>query len=390
MALNFTPSLQPVNQEDNGVITTTAVPIPQAQNVEVIEPETFNIALTKSQLQEQIINSDEIDKLTSQINVNDPNSIVKFGGPVAEEISKASDQVLKSMNINQVNDTGKLMTNLAAIMNQFDSKELVDEEGFFKKMFSNAKKELDKILGKYQTMGSEIDKIYVQLKGYEKEIGEANVKLETMFKANINYYQELLKYILAGEQGVKELDSYIADYQAKLNANPNDATIRMDLNNLQQVREILDQRVMDLKIAENVAMQTVPMLKTMQFSNLNLIRKINSSFIITMPVFKQSLAQAVMLKRQRVQADAMKALDEKTNEMLLKNAENTVFQSKMTAQLASGSSIQVETLEKTWQTIVTGIEETKQIQEQAKIKRQEDAKRLEKLKEDFKNKMHTL
>lgn len=257
-------------------------------------------------------------------------------------------------------------------------------------MFSNAKKELDKILGKYQTMGSEIDKIYVQLKGYEKEIGEANVKLETMFKANINYYQELLKYILAGEQGVKELDSYIADYQAKLDANPNDATIRMDLNNLQQVREILDQRVMDLKIAENVAMQTVPMLKTMQFSNLNLIRKINSSFIITMPVFKQSLAQAVMLKRQRVQADAMKALDEKTNEMLLKNAENTVFQSKMTAQLASGSSIQVETLEKTWQTIVTGIEETKQIQEQAKIKRQEDAKRLEKLKEDFKNKMHTL
>jgi uncharacterized protein YaaN involved in tellurite resistance len=390
MALNFTPSLQPVNQEDNSVIATTAAPIPQAQNVEVIEPETFNIALTKSQLQEQIINSDEIDKLTSQINVNDPNSIVKFGGPVAEEISKASDQVLKSMNINQVNDTGKLMTNLAAIMNQFDSKELVEEEGFFKKMFSNAKKELDKILGKYQTMGSEIDKIYVQLKGYEKEIGEANVKLETMFKANINYYQELLKYILAGEQGVKELDSYIADYQAKLDANPNDATIRMDLNNLQQVREILDQRVMDLKIAENVAMQTVPMLKTMQFSNLNLIRKINSSFIITMPVFKQSLAQAVMLKRQRVQADAMKALDEKTNEMLLKNAENTVFQSKMTAQLASGSSIQVETLEKTWQTIVTGIEETKQIQEQAKIKRQEDAKRLEKLKEDFKNKMHTL
>lgn len=389
MALNFKPSLQPVNQEDNGVISTTAA-IPQAQNVEVIEPETFNIALTKSQLQEQIINSDEIDKLTSQINVNDPNSIVKFGGPVAEEISKASDQVLKSMNINQVNDTGKLMTNLAAIMNQFDSKELVEEEGFFKKMFSNAKKELDKILGKYQTMGSEIDKIYVQLKGYEKEIGEANVKLETMFKANINYYQELLKYILAGEQGVKELDSYIADYQAKLDANPNDATIRMDLNNLQQVREILDQRVMDLKIAENVAMQTVPMLKTMQFSNLNLIRKINSSFIITMPVFKQSLAQAVMLKRQRVQADAMKALDEKTNEMLLKNAENTVFQSKMTAQLASGSSIQVETLEKTWQTIVTGIEETKQIQEQAKIKRQEDAKRLEKLKEDFKNKMHTL
>ena len=162
----------------------------------------------------------------------------------------------------------------------------------------------------------------------------------------------------------------------------------MDLNNLTQVREILDQRVMDLKIAENVALQTIPMLKTMQFSNLNLVRKINSSFIITMPVFKQSLAQAIMLKRQRVQADALKALDEKTNEMLIKNAENAVYQSKLTAQLASGNSVQVETLEKTWSTIVRGIEETKQIQEQARVKRIEDTRKLETLKEDFKAKMN--
>ena len=162
----------------------------------------------------------------------------------------------------------------------------------------------------------------------------------------------------------------------------------MDLNNLIQTRDILDQRVMDLKVAENVALQTIPMLKTMEYSNLNLIRKINSAFIVTLPVFKQALAQAIMLKRQRVQAEAMSALDEKTNELLIKNAENTVAQSKMTAQLASGSSIQVETLEKTWNTIVRGIDETKQIQEQARIKRQEDTKKLEALKDDFKNKMH--
>ena len=98
----------------------------------------------------------------------------------------------------------------------------------------------------------------------------------------------------------------------------------MDLQTLEQTRQVFEQRVMDLKIAENVAMQTVPMLKAMQFSNLNLIRKINSAFIITMPVFKQALAQAVMLKRQRVQAEAMQALDEKTNELLIKNAQNTV------------------------------------------------------------------
>lgn len=385
MALKFTPS----NENEQDAMTTPTVDVMPAPSIVTDPRPEFNIAVTKNELEQQILNSDEIDKLTSQIDVNSPNSIVTFGGPVAEEISKASDQVLNSMNINQINDSGKLLQNLAAVMNQFDGKELSDEKGL-KKFFSNAKRELEQILGKYKTMGDAIDKIYVQLKGYEKEISESNVKLETMFNANINYYQELLKYILAGEQGVKELDEYIADFQKKCDADPENGKLRMDLNNLVQVREILDQRVMDLRIAENVAMQTIPMLKTMQFSNLNLIRKINSSFIITMPVFKQSLAQAVMLKRQRVQADAMKALDEKTNEMLLKNAENTVFQSKMTAQLASGSSIQIETLEKTWNTIVTGIEETKNIQEQARLKRIEDTKKLEVLKQDFKNKIHTL
>ena len=392
MALNFNPTSEKKSEPIETTATETAVLESEANQVintavaaTAPEPE-FNIQLAKEEMKAEIINSDEIDKLTSQIDVNNPNSVVAFGAPVAEEISKAADQVLNSMNIQQINDSGKLLKNLAEVMDQFDSKELQEESGL-KKFFQNTQKTLDKILGKYHTMGDAIDKIYVQLKGYEKEIGESNVKLEKMFDANMNYYDELLKYIMAGEQGVKELDAYIVEYKAKVDADPTNGPLKMDYDNLTQVREILDQRVMDLKIAENVALQTIPMLKTMQYSNLNLIRKINSAFIITMPVFKQSLAQAIMLKRQRIQANALKALDDKTNEMLIKNAENAVAQSKMTAQLASGSSIHVETLEKTWTTIVNGIEETKQIQEQARAKRAEDSKKLEILKKDFQDKL---
>lgn len=378
MALNFTPSNS--RQNSNEIITATT----SAPETEVVND--FSIAEVKQELTTKIVNSDRIDQLTSEIDVSNPNSLVTFGSKVAEEVSKASDQVLHSMNIDQINDSGQLMNHLAAIMNQFDAKELEEPTGI-KKFFSKAQKEIEKILGKYHTMGEEIDKIYVQLKGYEQEIGQANVKLETMYNANLNYYNDLLEYILAGEQGVKELDDYIADFEQQVAQNPNDGNLRMDLSNLKQCREILDQRVMDLKIAENVAMQTIPMLKTMQFSNLNLIRKINSAFIITMPVFKQSLAQAVMLRRQRIQAEALKALDEKTNEMLLKNAQNTVEQSKMIAQMASGNSIQIETLEKSWQTIVNGIEETQRIQNEAKARRADDSRRLEQLKLDFNRKM---
>ena len=129
------------------------------------------------------------------------------------------------------------------------------------------------------------------------------------------------------------------------------------------------------------------MLKTMQFSNVNLVRKIDSAFIITLPIFKQALAQAVMLKRQKVIADGMKALDDTTNKLLVKNAENTMNQSKMIAQMANGNSIQIETLEKTWTTIVNGIQETKQIQDEARARRKSDSERLQKLKDDYKSKL---
>ena len=167
-----------------------------------------------------------------------------------------------------------------------------------------------------------------------------------------------------------------------------DNSIQFELQSLQQALMMLEQRTQDLRTAESVAMQSVPMIKTMEFSNMNLVRKINSAFIITLPVFKQALAQAIMLKRQRIQAEAMSALDEKTNEMLIKNARNTVEQSKMTAKLASGSSIKIETLETTWKTIVNGIDETHQIQDRARKQRVEDQARLERIKTEFNQKYH--
>ena len=84
----------------------------------------------------------------------------------------------------------------------------------------------------------------------------------------------------------------------------------------------------------------------------------------------------------------MSALDEKTNEMLIKNAQNTVDQAKLTARLASGSSIKVETLQQTWQTIMSGIDEVQQIQDDAHKQRIEDQKSLEVIKQDFNKHYH--
>ena len=334
-----------------------------------------------------LVNSKEVDDLVSTIEVHNLETIVSFGAEAAEEISKASDIVLNSMNMSQLDDSSEMLNTLAKIMSKFDIEEIKDNPGLLGKLFGNMRKQLDKILDKYHTMGDEVDKIYVQLKQYESEIKQSNRKLNQMFEANVGYYHELVKYILAGEQGCRELEAYIAQRQADMEAT-GDNSIQFEIQSLQQSLMMLEQRTQDLRTAENVAMQSVPMIKTMEFSNMNLVRKINSAFIVTLPVFKQALAQAIMLKRQKIQAEAMSALDQKTNEMLIKNARNTVEQSKMTAQLASGSSIKIETLETTWRTIVNGIDETKQIQENARKQRIEDQARLENIKAEFNRMYH--
>ena len=364
--------------------TTTAVP-EEKNEIEVVKE--YDIVADRQQMNADLVNSKEVDDLVSTIEVHNLETIVSFGAEAAEEISKASDIVLNSMNMSQLDDSSEMLNTLAKIMSKFDIEEIKDNPGLFGKLFGNMRKQLDKILDKYHTMGDEVDKIYVQLTQYESEIKQSNRKLNQMFEANVGYYHELVKYILAGEQGCRELEAYIAQRQADMEAT-GDNSIQFEIQSLQQSLMMLEQRTQDLRTAENVAMQSVPMIKTMKFSNMNLVRKINSAFIVTLPVFKQALAQAIMLKRQKIQAEAMSALDQKTNEMLIKNARNTVEQSKMTAQLASGSSIKIETLETTWRTIVNGIDETKQIQENARKQRIEDQARLENIKAEFNRMYH--
>ena len=368
----------------------------EQEQTQVAEPttaqtpkENFSLAECRQGYIDDFKKTGELEKYTAKIEVFDPNSIVKFGSEAAEEVSKSADVVLNGMNIDQINNSGKMLEALDKIMGSFDIDEVKEDKGLFGKLFGNAKKKLEKLLSKYNTMGDEIDKIYTQLKVYEGEIEKSNRNLDQMFNSNLEYYHELVKYIAAGEQGCKELHEYIEQKEQEL-VTSNNVDLQFEISNLRQAENMLEQRVMDLKTAESIALQSIPMIKTMEFSNANLTRKINSAFIVTLPVFKQALAQAMMLKRQKIQADSMSALDKRTNELLIKNAQNTVEQSKQITRMTNTSSVQIETLEKTWNTIVSGIDETKRIQEEAKRKREEDSKRLDAIKQQYAEKMKGL
>lgn len=156
------------------------------------------------------------------------------------------------------------------------------------------------------------------------EIGTTNKNLDDMYQKNLEYYEQLERYIYAGELALEEFDTNIIPECTRKAQESGDRVDEMELTSMLQVREMMDQRIFDLRLAENIALQTMPSIKTIQYGNYNLVRKINSAFIITLPIFKQCLTQSIMLKRQEIQTKkALSALDEKTNELLLRNAQNT-------------------------------------------------------------------
>lgn len=355
-------------------------------NLVPVEYPKFDLEKKKNEVMAKVQESPEVRSIIRQINVEDVSSIMTFGKNTSEEVSRFSDAILHSMQTTKVEDSGELLIQLNKIMDKFDIKDFENKTpGFLEKIFSKAKNSVEALFHKYNSMGDEVDKVFVTLKKYEAEINVANKHLDDMFIKNSDYYEQLGQYIYAGQVVLTELkDNIIPAAQAKANQTENRLD-QMAVNNLLQVQDIMEQRIYDLQLAENVAVQSMPTIKSIEYGNYNLVRKINSAFVITMPIFKQCLVQAIMLKRQSVQAKAMSALDEKTNELLLRNAENTALQSKMVAKLASGSSVSIETLEKSWETIVKGIEETKVIQEEMRQKRLDGTKRLEILKQDFVN-----
>ncbi len=125
----------------------------------------FDIQAEKLELTNKLVNSAEVDAIASTLDVTDMNTMVTFGAEVAENISKASDVILNSMNMDQINKSSKMLEALNDIMGRFDIDEIKEaDKSFFGKLFYNAKKHLDKILSKYHTMGDEVDKIYIELK----------------------------------------------------------------------------------------------------------------------------------------------------------------------------------------------------------------------------------
>lgn len=357
--------------------TTDIVEQPQKQLVS--EQELSQIR----QRQEQLKQQPQVQQLAEKIDVKNQIAVLEFGKETAQGISTFSDRMLATIKQSNLEKSTTLLNNLNKIMDRFDPQDFQEEQkkGFLKKLFSKSKEQLERILSKYDTMNKEVDVVYNEIQKYEVEMKRNTVQLEQMYDENLNYFHTLSEHIAAIDIKVNDLRQQLPALSVKADSGDHEAI--MELETVTRGIELLEQRGYDLEMAQQVSFQSAPQIRLMQQGNNHLIGKINSAFVTTIPIFKQGLIHAVTMQRQKLVSDSMAELDRRTNEMLVRNAENVRQNSVNIARQAGSPSIKVETIETTWKTIISGIEETKQIQAETVRNREEGRKRIEQLQLEY-------
>lgn len=329
----------------------------------------------------------EVKALTNEINIQDVNTIATFGQKSAEEISKISDKILNIAKVPTNKDAAQMITQLSKIMDKFDIREIEkiqDEpakQSFLQKLKQKIADEFEALVAKYDNMSKEVDKIAQLLRTYENQTKQDNVTLTEMCQANHNYFEQLERYVVAAEIGLEEIANYREQVANRTDISEDNKNAQ--LQQLDMMSQMLRQRQYDLLQAEIVARMTVPMLQNMQLTNVNLIREINTAFIIGLPIFKQNLAQAIMLKRQAITANSMEQFKGTINKQLEQNAAYAAAQGTVVAQNVTKGTFDMETLRKVYSTIKNGTENTQRVMREQEEQNKENTKDLEHLKSDI-------
>ena len=113
-------------------------------------------------------------------------------------------------------------------------------------------------------------------------------------------------------------------------------------------------------------------------------RKIQSSILTSIPLWKNQMAFALTLMRQRNAVSAQRSVTDTTNELLTQNASMLKENAIETAAENERGIVDIETLKTTQNDIIETIEQTLQIQEDGRQKRQVAEKELNELEQDLK------
>ncbi len=347
-------------------------------------------AVVEKSLNYDVLTDDEkkaIDTFLEKIDVKNTTQILQFGASAQNNISKFSDTVLQDVRTRSTGEVGNLLSNLVGEIKEFDSDVPTEEKKGILGIFNSAKKQMEKLLAKYNKVENNISTIENQLENHKLQMMKDIAIFDTMYEQNLQYFKELSLYIIAGEKKLDELRNVTLPELQKVAEETKEQADAQAVNDMIATINRFEKRIYDLKTTRIISIQMAPQIRLIQNNDSELVEKIQSSLINTIPLWKNQIVIALGITNAKNALGAQKQVNEMTNEMLKKNSELLKQGTIDIAEQSEKAVVDVETLQKTNKDIIDTLDKVLEIHENGKIKRQEAEQQLEQIEGELKDKL---
>ncbi|MFD1671149.1 toxic anion resistance protein [Agrilactobacillus yilanensis] len=322
--------------------------------------------------------------LAHSIDETNTTSVINYGAQAQKQLGDFSQNILNKVQSQDTGAIGDALTDLMYRLNEANPDELrAEDNNIFKRMFGKVKRSIYEVQGKYQKIGAQIDSIGSRLNVEKDGLLKDNVTMEELYQQNKTYFQALNIYIAAGQLKAQELDEkLIPEAQAKAQASGDQLDVQA-VNDLNQFKDRLEKRTYDLELAKQVTLQQAPQIRLIQNTNQALAEKIQASINTAIPLWKNQVAIALTLLRQKDAVTAQRQVSETTNDLLKKNSEMLKMSSIETARENERGVVDIETLQKTQNDLIETLQETLKIQQEGHAKRVNAEQELDRMEQDL-------
>ncbi|HEC2156124.1 TPA: toxic anion resistance protein [Staphylococcus delphini] len=332
----------------------------------------------------------KIQSLAEQIEPLNHDSLLKFGSNAQTHLSHFSHQMLDEIQSKDVGPIGETLEQLMKKLKEVNPDELSQQnDNFLKKLFKRSKNSMQQLFSRMQSVSAQVDRISIELDKNKGLLMKDIQLLDGLYQQNKDYFDVLNLYIAAAEQKKKEIEQQVLPEMRQRVKDADDQMAVQDVADMEQFVDRLEKRIYDLKLSRQISLQSAPQIRMIQNVNQALAEKIQSSILTSIPLWKNQMAIALTLQRQQKAATAQKQVTDTTNEILLRNSEMLRQNARVTAEENERGIVDIETLKTTQDNIIQTIEETLQIQQEGREKRQQAEKDLLALESDLKARLTT-
>ncbi|KAA8821189.1 toxic anion resistance protein [Bifidobacterium vespertilionis] len=302
-----------------------------------------------------------------------------YGKDVQRATSSFADEILSDTRSKDTGEAGELLTTMLVTIDEA-------ELGGFRKLpiIGQVAVSIDKLRRRYQKVDAQIDDIVAKLETAQARLVADISMYNTMYDQNAQQYRELKMTVLAGKKALADFNATqlpALEAEAAKSGDPMQAQVLKDFKSkLDRFAKRLD----DLDRISVVTLQTAPQIKIIQNADQTIVDKIDTTISTTIPVWKSQMVIALGLSNQRKALDLQNKADDVTNKLLQRNA-TALHQGAVDAEKANQRSVvEIETLEKINNELISTLKETVQIQKQGKANREAAEVKMRKLESDLK------